>query len=282
MSGYEKLLTAQQVADAANVSKQTVLNYAKEGIITPSLTLPSGQNYFDEKEIIIICELSLGRLYNDNLLVVIFGSESECRLLEKQYMYRMQDKNMQRIDNFIEYVQSYREVVRKGIKHNILLRLESIEKTIRLCEKKVHALERNNSYCEKAEQIERRYCYEDMQKLLKEIKNNLQDNTYVINYQPKTAVVKTIWSQVEQKYLVECTKAYLDKKLSKGYYSVLFVDCQNECGIYDLLHRAMDTTISRVEIYGYSNITYELQETIRYISEYKNVSVVNEEGVKSI
>ena len=38
MNEMENLLTAQQTAEAAGVSKQTVLNYVKECIIFPALT----------------------------------------------------------------------------------------------------------------------------------------------------------------------------------------------------------------------------------------------------
>lgn len=278
MNEMENLLTAQQTAEAAGVSKQTVLNYVKECIIFPALTLPTGQSFFDENAVITLVTLSLARICKQNRLVVMFGSADECQTFEKMYNQYLKQQNMPRVDDLKEFIQKYREAVKNEPKHQTLCSIESVEKTIRACDKAVKSLTKDNTFAEKCEYAERRYCIEDMRRLSRELTEGLKAKTVSLNYQPKTSTVRAIWKRVEQEYLRKATKDYFKAKLPNGYVSMLCIDYQNEIGIYNLIRRGMDAGISEIEIYGYDNTSLEVKEVIRYLKECRKVTIKDEIG----
>ena len=280
MNETQDLLTAQQVADSAGVAKQTVLNNAKEGVISPILTLPNGQHYFDETAVPTLMMEYLGKICKNNKLVVMFGSADECQVFEEKYTQYLKEKNIPRVDNFAEVIQKYREAVKNNPMHKVVYMLESTEQTLRTCEKAISALptDKPDVFESKRDQLERRYCREDMSKLSKDLAEGLKKKSVNLDYQPKTSAVKAIWKRVEQDYLREATKDYIKSKLSNGYVSVLCIDYQNERGIYKLIHCAMNVGISTVEIYGYDNTSLEVQEVIRYLKECRKVAIKDETG----
>ena len=316
MEDTKNLYTTQETAEAANFSKQTVLNYVKDGIITPALQMANGQCYFDEKTVVTLMTLSCAKDYRDNTLTVCFGNREECTSFEDAYNTYLSERGIPRVDNLTKCLMKWREIPKSDKLSKRLCMIASVEKTIRACENEMKelsvelqkrlltnpaiedmavVLENRNELIKKKEEImellhdhdrkifkdelwwfaskrfkiEERYSIEDMSRLSKELAVLPEDG--VIEYEPKKPAVKSVWRKTEQRYLRDCTKDYMKKQLAKGYVAVLCMDGQDNGGICQLLKKAMNPCIRRIEIYCMGDITDEIQQVIDFLQEQKDV-----------
>ena len=316
MEDTKNLYTTQETAEAANFSKQTVLNYVKDGVITPALQMANGQCYFDEKTVVTLMTLSCAKDYRDNTLTVCFGNREECTSFEDAYNTYLSERGIPRVDNLTKCLMKWREIPKSDKLSKRLCMIASVEKTIRACENEMKelsvelqkrlltnpaiedmavVLENRNELIKKKEEImellhdhdrkifkdelwwfaskrfkiEERYSIEDMSRLSKELAVMPEDG--VIEYEPKKPAVKSVWRKTKQRYLRDCTKDYMKKQLAKGYVAVLCMDGQDNGGICQLLKKAMNPCIRRIEIYCMGDITDEIRQVIDFLQEQKDV-----------
>lgn len=321
MEDTKNLYTTQDTAEAANFSKQTVLNYVKNGVITPVMHLANGQCYFDESTVVTLMTLSCAKDYKDNTLAVCFGNEEECRAFEEEYNGYLNKHGIQRVDNLTEYLMKCREVPKSNKLHRRLCMIESVDKTIRACDNEIKELsdelltrmltsssiedarlivgyknelvERNKEikeqmdehdrkifnnelrrYVLRKDKIEKRYAIVDMKRLAKDLACLPRDE--MIEYEPEKPAVKSIWRRVEQKYLRNYTKDYMRECLAKGYVAVFCMDGLENGGIYQLLSKAMNPCIRRIEIYCTGDVTNEIQQVIKFLQDTKDVTFKSE------
>ena len=321
MEDTKKLYTTQETAEAANFSKQTVLNYVKDGVIMPAMQLANGQCYFDETTVVTLMTLSCAKDYRNNTLAVCFGNKEECTAFEEAYNRSLNEQGISRVDNLTEYLMDCRRIPKSNKLHKRLCMMESVEKTISACENEMKGLSdelqkrllthpdiedmaiiiknRNELVAKsketsellhehdrkifnaelrwfalKQDKIEERYSIADMRRLLEELKNQPKDGT--IEYEPEKPAVKSVWRKVEQRYLREYTKEYMKKRLAKGYVAVLCMDGKDNGGIYQLLKKAVNPCIRRIEIYCMDSITDEIQQIVDFLQEIKEVTFKSE------
>lgn len=134
------LLTTQEVADATNLAKQTILNYMRNGLITPQLTLPNGQCFFHEDVIVTLLVLSLSKEYKDNVLAVCLGYSEDCKEFKEAYDRYIKEHKITRIDDIGAYLLDRRDKIKSEMMCERLYVMEAIETTIRTCEKEVKKL----------------------------------------------------------------------------------------------------------------------------------------------
>ena len=311
----DNLLTAQEVAEAANLSKQTVLNYAKEGTIIPDLRLSNGQCLFKEDVITILMSLSFSKEYKDNVLVTCFGSDEECKEFEEQYDRYLKERRIQRIDDMKEYLEDCRNKLKSNIVSHRVYVAEAIETTMRTCEKKVKSLSaemykhlvshpkiedgtvfwehRDNildvkgiaprlsendkriynlslqMYRQKIERVEESYALKEMREQVKLFKGLRKDER--LEYEPQKPAVRAIWRKVEQHHIRESIKVHMREHLADGYVSVLCLNPQKDKWIYELISKAMNPCIRKIEIYCMTDITSEMQQVFDGLDGYKEV-----------
>ena len=140
MEDTKNLYTTQETAEAANFSKQTVLNYVKDGIITPALQMANGQCYFDEKTVVTLMTLSCAKDYKDNTLTVCFGNREKCTAFEDAYNTYLGERGIPRVDNLTKCLMKWREIPKSDKLSKRLCMIESVEKTIRACENEMKEL----------------------------------------------------------------------------------------------------------------------------------------------
>lgn len=140
MKDTNSLLTAQETAEAVNLSKQTVLNYMKDGIIKPSLKLSSGQCFFDEEAVVTLLVLSFSKDYRDNTLAVCLGSSETHRSFNEEYNRHLHDLGIRRVDNLAEYLMRCRDNLKLNEPIRRICITQAVETTIRACEKEVNKL----------------------------------------------------------------------------------------------------------------------------------------------
>lgn len=316
MEDAKNLYTTQEIAESANLSKQTVLNYVKDGVITPAMQLAHGQCYFDEATVVTLMTISCAKDYRNNTLAVCFGNEEDCASFEETYNRFLKEQGIPRVDNLTKYLMDCREISKSNEGHKRLCMIDSINETIHACENEMKDLSgelqkrlltnpdiedmaviienRNNLVKKKQEikellnehdriifnaelqwfalkqdRIEERYSIADMRRLLEELKNLPQDGT--IEYEPKKPAVKSVWRKTEQRYLRDYTKRYMKERLAKGYVAIWCTDGQSNGGIYQLLTKAVNPCIRRIEIYCMDSITDEMQQIIDFLQEIKDV-----------
>lgn len=320
MEDAKTLYTTQETAEAANFSKQTVLNYVKDGIIAPALQLANGQCYFDETTVVALMTLSCAKDYKDNTLAVCFGNGEDCIAFEEAYNRRLKERGIQRVDNLTEYLVGLRKIPKSHKFHKRLCMIDSVNKTVHACEKEVKdlsdelqkrllthpgieamevILENRNEllgrhdeimellsehdrkifnaeflwFTLRRDKIEERYSIADMRKLLDKLTDPSEET---IEYEPVKPAVKAVWRKVEQRYLRDWTKDCMKERLANGYAAVLCMDGQDNGGIYQLLKKAMNPCIRRIEIYGIYNVTNEIQQTVHFLEEIKDVTFKTE------
>lgn len=140
MEDTKNLYTTQETAEAANFSKQTVLNYVKDGVITPALQMANGQCYFDEKTVVTLMTLSCAKDYRDNTLTVCFGNREECTSFEDAYNAYLSERGIPRVDNLTKCLMKWREIPKSDKLSKRLCMIASVEKTIRACENEMKEL----------------------------------------------------------------------------------------------------------------------------------------------
>lgn len=140
MEDAKNLYTTQEIAESANLSKQTVLNYVKDGVITPAMQLAHGQCYFDEATVVTLMTLSCAKDYNGNTLVICFGTDEEQASFEETYSNYLEEHEIERVDNLAEFLAECREVPKSNKLHKRLCMIDSVEKTIRACNNEIKEL----------------------------------------------------------------------------------------------------------------------------------------------
>lgn len=136
----DSLLTAQETAEAANLSKQTVLNYVKEGIIKPTLRLSNGQCFFDEEAVARLLVLAFSKDYKNNTLAVCLGSPEMHQSFKEEYGRYLNGQGIQRVDNLAEYLMGCRGKLRLNTLAQRVCVTQAVETTVRACEKEVNKL----------------------------------------------------------------------------------------------------------------------------------------------
>lgn len=323
MKDTKNLYTTQEIAEAANFSKQTVLNYVKDGVITPSIQLANGQCYFDEAAVVTLMTVSCAKDYKNNTLAVCFGNDEECVNFEEGYNSYLKEQGIQRVDNLTEYLMKCREAARSDKMHKRLYMIEAVDKTFRACENEIKELSNElqkrlltNSniedmtliiknrkeliskgkeiseslnehdreifgrelrwFAEKRNKIEGRYSIPDMSRLAKELEVLPKDK--IIEYEPEKPAVKSVWRKVKQRYLRDFTKDYMKVRLTKGYTALLCMDGRDNEEIYQLLIKAVNPCIRRIEVYRTGDITNEMQQVIHFLQNIKDVIYKSEIG----
>lgn len=312
---YGGLLSAQETAEAAGVAKQTVLNYMKDGRITPSLELPSGQCFFDEDAVVTLLVLSFSKEYKDNTLAVCIGGSDACQSFSEEYDSYLKNRGIPRVDNLAGYLTDCRKRLRLNKPSQRLYITQAVETTIRSCEREVKKLSRdlqnhilfhphiedvavfaehrdslldaekiiprlNGSdreiyetgiylYREKRESVEERYAVRDMSSLAKIL--NSGEWEQVTKYKPSKPVVRAIWRKVEQRHLRECLKSHMKQHFRQGYVSVLSLNPQNDRCLYELVSKALDPCIRRIEVYCLDEIPQEIHQVLDGVQEYKDI-----------
>ena len=107
------MITTNQLAEAANLAQQTILNYVREGIIEPELTTPDGRNYFNEGLIPkLLIRKSSSMLRNAVLTVALGDNEAELEKFETAYNDFLKQRNILRVDSLAEYMDAVREALK--------------------------------------------------------------------------------------------------------------------------------------------------------------------------
>lgn len=140
MEDLKDLLTAQELADAVNLSKQTVLNYEKAGAIKAGVKLANGQCFFGEDAVPTLLGLSVSKRYKDNTLAVFFGGPDECRAFEEAYSQYLESRGILRVDDPACLLRECLDSPKWNPMHKRLCMIQSVEETLKACEKEINRL----------------------------------------------------------------------------------------------------------------------------------------------
>lgn len=110
-------LTTRDLAARTHLAPQTILNYVKDGTITPTDTSPDGRYYFEMSVADELITRSLLKKYpKHTAIVVLYTDEDSMKTFENTYNTYLENEGILRIDNLTEKVSE----VRKNIEGNAL------------------------------------------------------------------------------------------------------------------------------------------------------------------
>ena len=122
-------LTTRDLAARTHLAPQTILNYVKEGTITPINISPDGRYYFDMSVADELITRTLLKKYpNHTAIVVLYTDEDSMKTFENTYTNYLNEEGILRIDNLTEKVSEVRERVEGNALHDrLILMLREIQ-----------------------------------------------------------------------------------------------------------------------------------------------------------
>lgn len=134
-------LTTRDLAARTHLAPQTILNYVKEGTITPINISPDGRYYFDMSVADELITRTLLKKYpNHTAIVVLYTDEDSMKTFENTYTNYLNEEGILRIDNLTEKVSEVRERVEGNALHDRLFCIYLCEKIARKCESEIKKL----------------------------------------------------------------------------------------------------------------------------------------------
>lgn len=127
-------LTTRDLAARTHLAPQTILNYVKEGIVSPIDVLPDGRCYFDVSVADELITRNLLKKYpNHTAVVVLYNDEDSMKKFETTYDSYLKKEGKVRIDNLTDTVAEVRERIEKNAMHDRLFCIHLYEKILRKC-----------------------------------------------------------------------------------------------------------------------------------------------------
>lgn len=116
------LLNSNQLAEAVNFAPQTIYNYVKEGIITPTEVAPNGGYFFSDDLVADLLVKQAVPMLKESTLVLKFAeNEEEFRAFEKAFDEMVKEKSCLRVDNLPDYMRNLKEHIKRDASHKRLL-----------------------------------------------------------------------------------------------------------------------------------------------------------------
>lgn len=127
-------LTTRDLAARTHLAPQTILNYVKEGLITPIDTSPDGRYYFEMSVADDLITRNLLKKYpNHTAVVILYKNEDSMKAFENTYNNYLKNEGILRIDNLAETVTKVRESIEKNALYDRVFCMYLCKEIIKKC-----------------------------------------------------------------------------------------------------------------------------------------------------